>query len=227
MLPAIWAKIEGYTRSVLDGSYGCRTESCPHCAAPGPFRRHAVRERTFLVVVGLWVRGVPSVVCRYYCGSCGRTLTDYPAFALPYKRYVVATIVGDAAAYLGDDAATYRRSVSTATGAPTFYASAQAEAAAGEPAIDDRALAPSTLWRWMAVLAAMKRTVTAAKRLIRETTSRLLRSSRLVARSKARTDRRRAILLDAADLLATAAAYSAAFPGSSIFTGLATRLRTP
>jgi len=226
MLPPIWAEFERHTQSVLDGSYVCRTESCPHCDVTGSIRRHAVRERTFLVVVGLWVHCVRSVVCRYLCTSCGRTFTDYPAFALPHKRYVVATLLAHAGAYLHDDAATYRSSVSAGTGAPTFYGSAQAGSAGGEPAIDDRALAPSTPWRWMAWLAAMTQTASRAKRLIREATSRLLRSSRLVARRKARSDRRRAILLGAADLIATAAAYSAAFPGSSIFTELATHQRS-
>ena len=222
MLPPLIAEIERHTQSILDGSQTCRTESCPTCRAEcGCFALHALRPRTFLVAVAAWVRQLASFVARYRCPVCGVTFTDYPSFAIPGKRYVVATVMSHAAAYLGDDEATYRSSVSTPeTNAPTFYA------ASPDDAIDERALAPSTLWRWMAVLAAMKRTVAAAKRLIREATSRLLRSSRLVARRKARTDRRRAILLGAADLIATAAAYSAAFAGSSIFTESGTRRRS-
>lgn len=218
MLPRLIARIERHTRSLLEGSAACGTGSCPRCGATGGFSLHGLRARVFLVVLGRWVRSLRSFVARYRCAACGVTFTNYPAFALPGKRYVVATVLDRAAGYLDAAGATYRSAVAApGTGAPTFHAARAPEA------IDERALAPSTLWRWMAGLAAMPVTAARARRLLREATARLGRGVRLVAPGKARTAARHALLLRAADLIATEAAFSAAFARASIFTELATR----
>lgn len=227
MLPPILAEIERHTRSVLDGSSPCRTESCPSCDATGPFLRHAVRRRVFLVILAGWVRRVRGLVCRYRCSSCGTTFTGYPAFAIPRKHYVVRTILSHAGAYVHDDDATYRSTTKASSGAPTFYGPpADTEPADLElAAIDDRSFAHTTLWRWMACLAAMKRTTAHAKRLLREASTAAFHACTPVAPKKARSSTRYELLDRAADLIHTEAAFRSAFPPTSIFTGLATRLR--
>jgi hypothetical protein len=224
MLPPILSEIERHTESVLTGSYCGRTETCRACNAPGPFGLHGVRRRTFLATESSWVHAVQSWVCRYRCERCRATFTDYPVFAIPRKRYVVAAIVSGASAYLDDDEATYRGAIATAAGTPTFYAGA--EAAGGDPdddapRIDDRSLAHTTLWRWMAALAAMPRTVGAAKQLLSETAARF--ALRVIAPKKARSKARRAVLCTAAELL-DAEALLRAERNESIFTGLAPRV---
>ena len=226
MLPSLLEEIEAYTRAVLQGKLACGIDDCPRCSArPGCFTRHALRPRVFLAVVGGWVRRMASFVTRYRCPVCGATFTDYPAFARPRRRYVTATILDRAGRYLHEDAATYRDVVATEGGRPTFYgAPAEMAAAGAEPAIDDRALAPSTVWRWMAWLAALERWVGAAKRLIREASSRPFHRAWAVAPRKARTPDRKRLLDRAGELVHVEALFRAVFPRSSIFTGLATAL---
>jgi hypothetical protein len=219
MVPPILVAIERHSRSVLDGSSSCRTEDCPRCESPAPFQRHGVRRRQFFFVVDAWVRVVRSFVCRYRCGACGTTFTDYPAFAIPRKRYVVSAIVDHAGAYVNDDPATYRSTVKAPSGAPMFYAPSSDAPSTG---IDDRSFTQTTLWRWMACLAAMKNTARAAKRLVREKTD-VFAPRRPVAPWKARSHDRAELLDNAADLVATATEFAWVFSSTSIFTALATR----
>jgi len=223
MLPSPLQEIETYTRAVFQGKLACQIDSCPRCGArPGHFTRHALRPRVFLAVVGGWVRRLASFVTRYRCPVCGATFTDYPAFVRPRRRYVTATILEGAGRYLHEDAATYRDVVATEGGRPTFYGAPAERTAAADPAIDDRALAPSTVWRWLAWLAALGRWVDATKRLIREASSRAFARAWPVAPRKARSPDRKRLLDRAAELVHVAARFRAVFPRSSIFTGLAT-----
>jgi len=224
MLPSLLQEIEAYTRAVFQGHHACRIDRCPRCdLRPGHFTRHALRPRVFLAVVDGWVRRLASFVTRYRCPICGATFTDYPAFARPHQRYVTATILDRAGHYLHEDDATYRDAAATEGGRLTFYgAPAQMTTAAADPAIDDRALAPSTVWRWLAGLAALGRCVDAAKRLLREASSRAFDRAWAVAPRKARTPERRHLLERAAELVHVEALFRAVFPGASIFTGLAT-----
>jgi len=49
------------------------------------------------------------LLLRWKCPDCGKTFTDYPDFALPYKRYTVPTILTFSAFYTEDNQISYRR----------------------------------------------------------------------------------------------------------------------
>lgn len=98
---------------------------CPRCSHREKFCRHDIRRRTFYVddecgepiAVQTWL-------VRWRCCNCDARFTDYPPFAIPYKRHVKQAIYEMAEKVCRDHSSTYR---STA---------------------GDRA-APSSAWRWL------------------------------------------------------------------------------
>jgi hypothetical protein len=217
MLSPLLAEIKRYTESVLANQFCCDLERCPRCEKePGAFRRHALRARAFLVVVGAWVKKAPSFLTRWKCPLCNETFTLYPAFAVPHKRYVQASIFAGVHRYLDADRTTYRQAAQRED-RPIFF-----EGDAADP-LDDRTLAPSTIHRWIVFLAGLGRTLRTALRLIREKSPcadifrRLFPVGSWTYRSLARKHE----LQTALQLFAVEASYRALF-GPSTFTELAT-----
>jgi hypothetical protein len=220
MLSPILAKIKEYTESVLANQFSCDLEHCPRCGKePGAFRRHALRERTFLVVEGGWVRKESSFLTRWKCPLCNDTFTHYPPFAVPYKRYVQASLFASAHSYLEEDRKTYRQAAQQ-DGRPIFFEGDSAET------LDDRTLASSTIHRWIGFLAGLRRTLRTALGLIREKfpSADIIRRLFPVGPWKYRSLARKRELEATLHLLAVKASYRAHF-GLSTFTELATACR--
>lgn len=124
------------------------------------FKRHDARERHFLVVVENLVYRFVVMLTRWKCSVCKRTFTQYPSFASPYKRFVIATIKLFSGLYLEREEATYR-AVVCPEGMGIGY-----EGGAGE--IDERQLSHSTPWHWLSWLGGMKQRLEAAMHLLRQ-----------------------------------------------------------
>ena len=109
------AEIAAHSARVRKGNHRCSLSCCPHCGrAPEPtlfFRRHALRHREFLVIEGRYIRAVGGLVARWRCPFCRRTFTEYPSFALPFKRYVVSQLAPKALVYIEGDGISYRKAV--------------------------------------------------------------------------------------------------------------------
>ena len=208
-------RIKAYGKRAKRGEIPCELESCPRCAAlAAGFRRHGVRKRLFLVLVGLIVERVWSYLPRWKCPICGRTFTDYPPFALPFKRYALPNIQERCAAYVEDDARTYEEGVKEA-GEQISHADPDKGAK----------LWPSTLWRWVTALGRFPATVREALALIKQKAPstglfRVLGEAR-INESKFRSAERKLVLQRCRELSLADRVYRDLF-GVSIFPDLAT-----
>lgn len=114
---------------------------CPICQLePIFFKIHAYRERRFLLIIEMLVKSICCTLVRFRCAGCGKTFTQYPEFAMPYKHYTRQTIELFSAAYVKDDQKTYETAVITDDGVPWYQDSRQV-------------LAASTIYRWITTLA--------------------------------------------------------------------------
>jgi hypothetical protein len=134
-----------------------------------------------------------------------------------HKRYVRDVVLGFGQRYVGDDSTSYRRAV-RAEGLPIFYASKR------DGVVDERALAGSTLHRWLGWLGRLERTLHEALQLVRRasSTSSLFRKTHALPAWKYRSTERRQRLQVGLGLLTAEVAYRSLFT-VSIFPGLATR----
>jgi len=149
-------QVATHEKAVLQSTSKCYHPVCPLCNAPPPFSRHEIRRRSFRRVDGDSVLEVRSWIVRWWCRACHRTFTDYPAFALPYKRFVKDTIVQLSTDFIGIPDASYDR-VTAPDGAPIEYDTNLS---------DSPVLSRSTLWRWVSWLGNMPQTLHAATQLL-------------------------------------------------------------
>jgi hypothetical protein len=116
---------------------------CPRCHLESIFfKLHAYRERRFLVIVDLLVKAVFCTLVRFRCTDCGKTITNYPDFAIPHKHYTRQTIEGLSKSYVENDQKTYKDAVVIDDAVP-------------ERPVSGQALAPSSIHRWIGTLAAL------------------------------------------------------------------------
>lgn len=187
--------IRKHTNSIISGNIRPPQGSCPRCfELPDTYKLHECRKRSFRFTIGCFVRIVLSLLIRWKCPICGHTFTEYPAFALPYKRYVLMDIERLSADYLENEKS-YQQTVSYEDGAIGY------EQKDGN--IDGRQLSPSTLWRWLGFLGSMNNTLTGALNLIRQKSpdSSIFRQLLPLSRGKYRTQNRKIILQNAWKLL--------------------------
>jgi hypothetical protein len=185
-----------------------------------------VRQRQFLVIVGRLIVKVLSMLVRMKCSRCGKTFTEYPAFALPYKRFVTDQIMERSLTYLQNPTMTYQQAtceliLSQANGRspprdplPVFYPYQGKKTSKG--------LARSTVHRWITTLGSLKETLQAATSLLLDKHVDIHRQVVDVAACKYRSVERKILLQNTLKLFGTEAAYRAWF-GCSIFPHLATR----
>jgi len=82
---------------------------------------------------------------------CGRTFTEYPPFAVAHKRYALAQLAPRALRYVEDDSISYRKGVLQSY-LPVFHWPLDGVTESWSD--DTRALAHSTLYRWVSALGA-------------------------------------------------------------------------
>jgi Domain of unknown function (DUF6431) len=218
------AEIERYSDQVLRNTIPCDLPSCFVCdTLADHFRRHEARRRTFRILCGELVERVLGLVMRLKCPGCGKTFTQYPPFALPFKRYTRQTIMSFSDSYLQEEALSYRNAVLNG-GMPFFYGSGIREG----DAIDDRALAHSTLYRWISSLSGFKEILRSAQDIIlqKNPVSAICRrlAALKVSLAKYVKDHREPLLKRALQLLHLEVEYRATFT-VSIFPCFATRCR--
>lgn len=126
---------------------------CPGCNLESiHFKIHAYRERRFLIIVKIIITAVFCPLVRFKCPGCGKTITFYPDFAIPYKHYTRQSVLEFAAAYL-KTGKTYEQAVMVENSAPGYPNS-------------DATLAPSSIHRWISRLAHYAQTPRAALKLL-------------------------------------------------------------
>jgi hypothetical protein len=180
------------------------------------------------VVVGRLIVKVLSMLVRMKCPQCGKTFTDYPSFALPYKRFVKSQIMERSLQYLQNRTMTYQQAtcelvLSRANGRsppreplPVFYPEPyQAKATS-------KGLASSTVHRWITTLGSLKETLQAAMSLLLDKDADIHRQAVDIATRKYRSVERKILLQNTLKLFHAEAAYRGFF-GCSIFPHLATK----
>lgn len=158
---SIIEKIKAHGQEVLSGNIPADLEVCPRCGGnPESFKPHDFRNRLFLVITDGLVQQIPSFLARWRCPLCHRPFTYYPDFAMPYKRYVKDDVLEFSRQYVEDDCSSYRDVVQDNASAIGYDS--------GEETIDERQLAPSTLWRWLSYIGSLQQVLGRALHLIRQ-----------------------------------------------------------
>lgn len=154
-------KVKEYGQQILSSSYLCLYSECPKCNQEvDSFKRHEIRPRIFQILGQNEVVRVRSLISRWKCLVCGKTITYYPEFALPYKRYVLPSIMDRCKVYLEDDSQTYRRAVTSDNA--EFYHHHKPEDR------DQPVLAHSSLHRWITSLSGLVQTMRSALEHIKQ-----------------------------------------------------------
>lgn len=210
---------------MIKGQVHCSLEICPRCQQkPAVFKRHDARQRQFLVVVGRLIVKVISMLVRMKCSRCGKTFTDYPPFALPYKRFVSQEIMGRSLHYLQEHTMTYKQATLEQD---TDQANGRSPPRQPMPVCHEdtgkgRQLAPSTVHRWLTTLGSWKNILQAATSLLLERDADIHRQVFDVAARKYRSQDRKQLLQDCLSLFHAEARYRILFK-CSIFPELAIR----
>lgn len=184
-----------YTDSIISGNIQPPRGSCPKCfEIPNTYKLHESRKRSFRFIAGCFVHKVISLLVRWKCPICDRTFTEYPAFALPYKRYVLMDIEVLCEDYLKNEKS-YQQVVSCEDGAIGYEGK--------NDKIDERQLSASTPWRWLGLLGSMNNTLTGALNLIRQkaANSYIFRELFPIFSGKYHTQKRKLLLQNAWKLL--------------------------
>lgn len=95
---------------------------CRRCKGNEGFQRHEIRRRTFYCQLKNGQPGaVRSWLVRWKCLNCTCTFTDYPPFALPYKRHIKPAIFEMVMKMCRDQKATYRSSTNGRAGHSSLW----------------------------------------------------------------------------------------------------------
>jgi hypothetical protein len=210
-------QIERYSDKVRKGQNPCGLGQCPRCRVKAAaFTRHEKRKRRFLIAVEQIVKAIRGLLCRWKCPGCGKTFTDYPDFALPYKRYTLPTMMGFSGCYLDYESISYRKLVQEI---PLGYENLP------NGHIDERQLAHSTTHRWITTMGNFPEIIRRGQALIDQAdpTSTICRdlSSLNVYPQKYQETARKKVLQRCRQILHLEAAYRLCFK-TSIFPKLAT-----
>lgn len=211
------AQIESYSEKVRKGQNPCGLGQCPRCQVKSDvFSRHEKRQRRFLIAVEQIVKAIMGLLCRWKCPGCGKTFTDYPDFALPYKQYTLPTMMAFSGWYVDNESMTYRQLVQEV---PVGYENL----ANGH--IDERQLAHSTIHRWITTMGNFPEIIRRGQALIDQAdpASTICRdfSSLSVSPPKYQATARKKVLQRCRQILHLEAAYRLRFK-TSIFPKLAT-----
>jgi len=191
MIPSQLDLVNEHTTAVQeDRIYWESGNSCPKCEGQPPWcEPRYLRERWFYPVVDGYVHPVRSFVLCLRCPLCRRVFTDYPPFALPYKRYLLPEVSDRSRSYVTVDELTYRRGVQENRMAVGY-------ASHDDGTIDERQLVHTTLWRWVGFFGRMNAALRGALQWLREkeVTLELFRHPCLVPARKYRSRERKLLL---------------------------------
>ncbi len=135
-------RIDSHTRTVFTGGATRQPVRCSHCRTRSrKYRFCGRRRRALLVVDKCWVRQVTTFLAHWQCMRCGRAFTDYPDFAVPYRRYAGPTILRLCRRYMTDKDMSYTEAVKYNHMAIAYEGNGLE--------IDERQLSPGTLRDWV------------------------------------------------------------------------------
>jgi transposase-like protein len=209
-------QIQEHTDQVRQGLDPCYLPLCPHCGiAPDFFKRHEKRRRIFYIIVELIVTKVLGLLSRWKCPGCNKTVTSYPGFALPYKRFTRPTIHSFSQSYVQEPSVSYRKLVAAC---PLAYEVSDSNR---EPMMEH-----STIHRWISTMGSYSHLVQTATDLViqAEPSTRLHRhlAGLKISPGKYRSPSRKQTLLTCFHLVFLMPIYRAIFQ-TGIFPKLATR----
>lgn len=192
----IFERINQYNQRVTDNLIVCLLGPCSRCHnPPDQFRRHELRKRQFRVIADQVVHLVLGLLIRWKCPGCAKSFTQYPDFALPFKRYILPDMMRYAERYLAHESMTYSRLV--------IKWSAGYERHQG----DEGQLWPSTIHRWLTSLGGLRRVSAKAQEVIHQKNPSLGITRHLaqlsVSLRKFKTEQRQKLLLACRRLLHT------------------------
>jgi hypothetical protein len=203
--------IDNYTQQVKNNEVLCNLPDCPKCKTSSKFfKRHELKDRKFKIIEDLIVYIVIGLLIRWKCPGCGKTFTQYPWFAVPYKRYTLPTIFDLCWQYLENELLSYRKLVEIWS--PVEYKS------------DDIHLQHSTIYRWITTLGSYSVIIRESLRLILEAKPgspivRVLSNISVFSR-KYKNKKRKKILINCKKIICLEKVYHAVFR-VSIFSRLA------
>jgi len=215
-------EVNEYNHAVENNSFHCQCEVCPRCLVGSDFARHDCTRRWFRIRVfdpqlkEFVIEVLPSWRVRFRCRHCQKVFTEYPPFALPYKRFVKQDVLAKALNYLErqppDARASYRESLREKL-FPLGYTHQD----------KGRQLSHVSLWRWLSWLGSLQDLVQRATQLILQKDPRadVHRQSCAVADAKVRSAPRRQTLEQATMTIRVADAFCLYF-GVSLFTHFGT-----
>jgi len=209
--PTTIDQINEYTQKVRAGQVRCHLPPCPHCEVTSDFfKRHEARQRYFYAIVEQMVRKILGLLIRWKCPDCGKTFTDYPDFALPFKRYILSAVMEYSSQYTENDQTTYRKVIQSNS--------------AGYPKSETQ-LDHSTIHRWISTLGSLIHIIGKAQDFILQARPDLSICRNLAALSihskKYRKKERAGVLLRCRQLFSLEGLYRLIFK-VSIFPNLAT-----
>ncbi len=207
-------RLKKYFNDIHKNIVFCILPSCPRCStSPDLFKRHELRNRQFYVIVDEVVNIVKGILIRWKCSGCNKTFTQYPDFALPYKRYVLQSIMEYAERYIEIEEMTYAQLLRVWAAGYQQHEN------------DESHLWPSTIHRWITTLSGMSRLIQKAQGLIHKKNPSVGVTRHLaqlnVSDQKYRSERRKKLLVACCRLLHLEKIYLQTF-SISIFPQLAT-----
>jgi hypothetical protein len=147
-------------------------------------------------VVERIVRPIRCLLYRWRCVSCGTTFTHLPSLCVPFKRYLRGEIEDRTQAHVETEPMSYRKVVQE-QGSTVVYDDPIAESESTEAEKEAeavRALAPSTVHRWIGSIAARREQWQPAVRLARQVHSGALLRSLMISAAKHRSQARKRVL---------------------------------
>lgn len=207
-------QINNYTQMVVKGMIACILPPCHQCELDSQyFKRHDKRQRKFYAVADQIVHVICGLLIRFKCPSCNKTFTQYPDFAIPYKRYTRPTIEFFSRQYTENDQATYRKvRMQTILGYND----------------SEKQMEHSTIYRWISTIGKYEKIVARATDLILQAKplSSICRdlANLSISRKKYRSNQRKQLLIGCRKLFCIEKLYRMIF-NVSIFPKLATRCR--
>lgn len=217
MLSNIIEQINNYTKLVENNEIKAEGWSCPKCKEkPLYFSPHEKKLRLFYVIVERLVHRIESLLMRWKCPLCDKTWTQYPEYALAYKRYTKEDLREFTSKYLEGDLMTYRKSVQK-RGLAIFH-----EGIEGEN--EGKSLSPSTVWHWLGFTGSLLLLIADCLAMIKEKSpeSGVFRKIFAVNSRKYRSDERREILQNSMKMLAVEEEYVKIFSRPIFFLQFAT-----
>lgn len=211
-------QIQRHIDQIKQGLATCGLPPCPHCGLEsGLFKPHESRDRKFYVVIEQIVVTFMGLLLRWKCPGCKKTKTDYPGFALPYKRYTLPTIMAFSLSYVEDPIVSYRGLIDMC---PLEYKKTPDSEASSAPMMEF-----STIHRWVSTMGRYLRIIRTATDLILQanpaTTLCRDMAGLTVPVKKYRSPLRKKILLNCFQLLFLEPIYQSVFQ-VSVFPKLAT-----